>query len=114
MENEKLIPGHVFDTFRDKFKTKTYPNIIRTRNITKDGLNVLTNKNKVIWSFTFYDNSEFYYIEGNIWWGSDKVLIYFEKIVNETTYKLFILTLDIDNIKMLLSGLNKYYTIDKI
>jgi hypothetical protein len=114
MENNKLIPDHVFETFRDKFKTKTYPNIIRTRNITKDGLNILIDKNKVVWSFTVYYDDEFNYIEGNVLWGSNDVLIYFEKIVNETTYKLFILTLDIDNIKMLLSGLNKYYTIDKI
>ena len=61
MENNKLIPDHVFETFRDKFKTKTYPNIIRTRNITKDGLNVLIDKNKVVWSFTVYYDDEFNY-----------------------------------------------------
>lgn len=114
MENNKLIPDHVFETFKNKFKTETYPNIIRTKNITKDGLDILINKNKVLWSSTVYDHSEFNYIEGNIWWGSNEVLIYFEKIENDSTYKVFILTTDLNKINMLLMGLNKFFTIDKI
>ena len=114
MENNKLIPDHVFETFKNKFKTETYPNIIRTKNITKDGLDILLNKNKVLWSSTVYDHSEFNYIEGNIWWGSNEVLIYFEKIENDSTYKVFILTTDLNKINMLLMGLNKFFTIDKI
>ncbi len=114
MENEKLIPDHVFETFRNKFKTETYPNIIRTRSITKDGLDILINKNKVLWSSTVYDYSEFKYIEGNIWWGNYDVLIYFKKIENDSTYKVFILTTDLNQISMLLMGLNKFFTIDKI
>ena len=113
MDKDKLIPDHVFNTFKNNFKTEIYPNIIRTRNITKDGLNLLTSKNKVLWSSTIYDG-DFNYISGIVKWGSNEVLVYFEKIVNETSYKLFILTLDVDNIGLLLSGLNKFYTIDKI
>jgi hypothetical protein len=114
MDKDKLIPDHVFDTFKNNFKTESHPNIIRTRNITKDGLDILINKNKVLWSSTIYDVGEFNYVAGTVKWGSNEVLVYFEKIINETTYKLFILTLNIDSISMLLSGLNKFYTIDKI
>jgi hypothetical protein len=113
MDKDKIIPDHVFNTFKNNFKTEIYPNIIRTRNITKDGLNILITKNKVLWSSTIYDG-EFNYISGTVKWGGNEVLVYFEKIVNETSYKLFILTLDVDSIKLLLSGLNKFYTIDKI
>lgn len=114
MEKEELIPGHVFERFKNKFKNDNYPNIVRTLNIKKDGLDILTNKNKVIWSSTVFDGNNFHFIEGIIWWGSNDVFIYFEKIENDSSYKLFILTLDLDNIKTLLVGLNKFYTIDKV
>ena len=38
----------------------------------------------------------------------------FKKIENDSTYKVFILTTDLNQISMLLMGLNKFFTIDKI
>lgn len=114
MENDKLIPDHVFETFKNNFKTDIYPNIIRTRNITKEGSDILINKNNVLWSSTVYDNGVFNYIAGTVKWGSNRVLVYFEKVTDNTTYKVFILTTDLDDANMLLIGLNKYFTIDRI
>jgi hypothetical protein len=114
MDEEKLIPDHVFETFKNNFKTDTYPNIIRTRNIIKDGLDILINKNKVLWSSTIYDSGVFNYISGTVKWGTNEVLVYFEKVTDNSTYKVFILTTDLNDTNMLLIGLNKYFTIDRI
>jgi len=114
MDKDKLIPDHVFDTFENNFKTESHPNIIRTRNITKDGLDILINKNKVLWSSTIYDVGEYNYIAGTVKWGTNEVLVYFEKVTDNSTYKVFILTTDLNHINMLLIGLNKYFTIDRI
>lgn len=114
MDKDKLIPDHVFDTFENNFKTESHPNIIRTRNITKDGLDILINKNKVLWSSTIYDVGEYNYIAGTVKWGTNEVLVYFEKVTDNSTYKVFILTTDLNHINMLLIGLNKFFTIDRI
>jgi hypothetical protein len=108
---ENIIPEHVINRFLNK--NSNYPNIVRTRNITLDGINVLIEKNNLEWTNSIYDKG-YTYIEGLVVWGKSKTFIYFKKNENELTYKIHILTEDISKIDMLLIGLNKYYTIDKI
>jgi len=108
---ENNIPEHVVNQFLNK--NSSYPNIVRTRNITLDGINVLIEKNNLEWTNSIYDKG-YIYIEGLVVWGKSKTFLYFKKNENEFTYKIHILTEDISKIDMLLIGLNKYYTIDKI
>jgi hypothetical protein len=53
-------------------------------------------------------------MEGVIRWSKNQVLIYFQKVENESTYKINILTDDLSRIDILLVGLNKFFTIDNI
>ena len=54
-------------------------------------------------------------MDGVITWGNNnKVMINFKKIENSLCYGIIILTDDLENISLLLMGLNKFYTIDKI
>lgn len=108
---ENNIPEHIINEFLNK--NSNYPNIVKTRNITLDGIKVLIEKNNLDWTNSIYDKG-YIYIEGLVVWGKSKTLIYFKKNENEFTYKIHILTEDISKIDMLLIGLNKYYTIDKI
>jgi hypothetical protein len=52
--------------------------------------------------------------EGLITWGDFSVLIYFQKIENDSSYKIFILTDKLADVDLLIVGLNKFFTIDKI
>jgi hypothetical protein len=113
MEENKEIPDYVFNRYNVNFETKVRPNIVRTKNITSEGINLLVQKNNLLWSNSIYDNG-YLHIEGIVWWGSDQVFIYFQKIEGESTYKLYILTEKLILINMLLIGLNKFFTIDKI
>jgi hypothetical protein len=110
---EEIIPTHVYDTYKRSFNTDKYPNIVRTKNITKDGVNALIEKNNLVWSNSIHD-SGYIHLEGIVNWGADKVSVFFKKIENDSTYKLYILTDNLDKINMLLVGLNKFFTIDKI
>jgi len=95
-------------------KKKKYHNTIRTRNITKLGLDTLMEKNLIEWSSSVYHEDTYLYMEGLIRWGSNNIWLYFNKIDNDPTYKLYILTFANQDILMLLRGLNKFFTIDRL
>ena len=86
----------------------------RTRNITKLGLDTLMEKNLIEWSSSVYHEDTYLYMEGLIRWGSNNIWLYFNKIDNDPTYKLYILTFANQDILMLLRGLNKFFTIDRL
>ena len=111
MEEKEEIPNHIFDRYRSINKFEFYPNIVRTKNIIRDGVDVLIKKNKLLWTNSNYDK-RYIHNEGLIVWGGE--FLYFKKLDNDTTYKLYILTQDITKVEMLIFGLNKYFTIDKI
>ena len=113
MEREQDIPQHIIDFYKSKYGSVLNPNIIRTRNITKQGIDTLIEKNGLEWSSSLYDET-YYYMEGLIQWGKNHLWFYFKKIDNDSTYKMYILTDKDRDITMLMNGLNKYFTIDRI
>lgn len=113
MNENELIPEHVFERYKTYFDMEQKPNIVKSKNITKDGVDVLINKNNLLWTFSTYED-DYIYFEGIIHWGSNKVFIYFKKLESENTYKLYVINDNLDSIKLLLVGLNKFFTIDKI
>ena len=114
MEKEKEIPQHILDYCKETENSVLDPNIIRTRNITKLGLDTLMEKNLIEWSSSVYHEDTYLYMEGLIRWGSNNIWLYFNKIDNDPTYKLYILTFANQDILMLLRGLNKFFTIDRL
>jgi hypothetical protein len=114
MEKEKEIPQHILDYCKETENSVLEPNIIRTRNITKLGLDTLMGKNLIEWSSSVYHEDTYLYMEGLIRWGSNNIWLYFNKIDNDPTYKLYILTFANQDILMLLRGLNKFFTIDRL
>jgi hypothetical protein len=114
MEKEKEIPQHILDYCKKTQDSVLEPNIIRTRNITKLGLDTLMEKNLIEWSSSVYHEDTYLYMEGLIRWGSNNIWLYFNKIDNDPTYKLYILTFANQDILMLLRGLNKFFTIDRL
>jgi hypothetical protein len=114
MEKEKEIPQHILDYCKETEKSVLEPNIIRTRNITKLGLDTLMEKNQLEWSSSVYHEDNYHYMEGLIRWGKNNVWLYFNKIDSDSTYKLYILKFTNQEVLMLLRGLNKYFTIDRI
>ena len=114
MEKEKEIPQHILDYCKETENSVLEPNIIRTRNITKLGLDTLMEKNILEWSSSIHYDDVYNYMEGLIRWGKNNVWLYFKKIDNDSTYKLYILTFKNQDVVMLLRGLNKYFTIDRI
>lgn len=114
MESEFLLPDYVFKSFDLTFEKNIYPNIVQTKNITIEGLNILISKNKLIWSSSIYEKDHYDFKEGLIVWGINDVLIYFKKQEQDYVYKIFILTTNLDHLKMLILGLNKFFTIDGI
>ena len=113
MEKEQEIPQHIIDFYKTENNSVLNPTVIRTRNITKQGIETLIEKNGLLWSSSFYDDN-YYYIEGLIQWGKNHLWFYFKKIDNDSTYKLYILTNEDQNLTMLINGLNKYFTIDRL
>ena len=113
MENKNFISEKIFEIYKNKFKTQTQPNIIRFKNITQKGIDTLIEKNKLEWSYSIFDNG-FMFQEGLITWGDFLVLIYFQKIENDNSYKIFILTDKLTDVDILIVGLNKFITIDRI
>jgi hypothetical protein len=114
MEKEKEIPQHILDYCKEIQESLLEPNVIRTRNITKLGLDTLMEKNILEWSSSVYYDDGYHYMEGLIKWGKNNVWLYFKKIDNDSTYKLYILTFTNQDVVMLLRGLNKYFTIDRV
>ena len=113
MENKNLVPEKVFEIYKKKFKYDLHPNIIRLKNITQLGINTLIEKNKLEWTYSIFDVSHKFQ-EGLISWGDNQVLNYFQKIENDSSYKIFILTDKLTQVDLLIVGLNKFFTIDKI
>ena len=113
-KKEDIIPNHVFERYTEKFNLKLIPNIVRTKNVTIEGVKVLIDKNGLEWTNSIYDG-EYRHIEGVVNWGGTlQVFVYFKKLENDSTYKVYILTNKLTKIEMLLVGLNKFFTIDKI
>lgn len=113
MEKEQDIPQHILDFYKTKNDSVLNPNIIRTKNITKQGIDTLIEKNGIEWSSSIYDD-KYYYMEGLIQWGKNNVWFYFKKIDSDSTYKLYILKEKDKELTLLINGLNKYFTIDRI
>ena len=113
MEEKETLPEHIFDRYKRHFGKNNMPNIIKTRNVIKSGIDTLVSKNKLLWSFSIYDN-EYNYLEGIVHWGSNQVYVYFKKLEKENTYKLYIINDNLESTNSLLVGLNKFFTIDKI
>lgn len=111
-KNVKEIPDHIIDLFLEKYKK--YPCINRTNNITKDGLNVLTLKNKILWYNRILLSDITIEIEGLIEYG--KFMIYYIRNNDESVYRLYILNEningDLSSFNLLINGLKKYYTIN--
>ena len=113
MEKEQEIPQHILDYYKSTNDSVLNPTIVRTRNVTKLGLDTLIEKNGLEWSTSVFQDT-YNYMEGLIRWGKNSVWLYFKKIDNDSTYKLYILTNKDQNLTMLINGLNKYYTIDRL
>lgn len=113
MEKEQEIPQHIVDYYKSINNSVLNPTTIRTRNVTKLGVDTLIEKNGLVWSSSIFDDA-YYYMEGLIRWGKNPVWLYFNKIDNDSTYKLYILTNEDQNLMMLINGLNKYFTIDRL
>ena len=115
MTNEiekNIVPDHVINDFM--IRHTDYPCIIVTKNVTREGVVKLYDKNKIVWYLAFHDGNMLEYKEGLIQYGKNKIMIYFSKLENENVFKLKILnTLDSKEIVyLLLKGIDKYYTID--
>lgn len=113
MNKEQEIPQHILDFYKVNCNSVLNPVIIRTRNITKTGIETLIEKNGLEWSSSVYDE-KYHYIEGLIQWGKNHLWFYFKKINDDSTYKMYILTDKDRDISLLINGLNKYFTIDRI
>jgi len=117
MTNEiekNIVPDHVVDIFNKKYEL--YPCFTQTRNVTLEAIDVLTKKNKILWFYKIH-NDNFLIREALIDYSSlYKIMIYVESKKNEKVYKLVILSPSevTTNIDLLIKGLNKFFTIDKI
>jgi hypothetical protein len=108
MEKKLPVPDYIINIYNKKVDTEIIPSIVNTKNITSEGINTIIKKNDLVWfSSTIYKNVVVYH-EGTIKWGQNKVLIYFERIM-EDDYRIFILTPKLEYIDLLLIGLNKVY-----
>lgn len=107
-----IIPENIISDFM--LRHIEYPSIIITKNVTRDGVVKLYEKNKLVWYVATHDGKVLDYKEGLIQYGKNKIMIYFSKLENENVFKLKILnTLDSKEIVyLLLKGIDKYYTID--
>jgi hypothetical protein len=117
MEEKKefKIPDHVINTYIDKYDI--YPSITQTRNVIQDAIDLLTKKNKKLWFESIYDGEKTFLKKVLIDYSTTyKIMIYVSSIDNEKVYKLFVFSdsEETNNVGLLLKGLNKYYTIDKI
>jgi hypothetical protein len=111
-DNKNLIPNNIIDIFLTK--NKIYPSIIKTKNIVKDGFNLLKEKNESIWLYSDYDGVNIILKEGLLKYGKTDVYVYFKRVEHENVYNINVLYLlkDTENLNFLLKGLNKYFTID--
>jgi hypothetical protein len=111
---KNIVPDHIVDIFIKKYEL--YPCLVQTRNVTVEAIDVLTKKNKMLWFYKVYNN-EFFIKQALIDYSSlYKIMVFVDSKENEKVYKLFILSSNDSgtNIDLLIKGLNKFYTIDKI
>lgn len=114
-EIEQIVPKHISQIFNKKHDL--YPCFIQTRNVTLDAINVLTKKNKIVWFNKVYNDNQFYIKQALIDYSSIyKIMVFVDAKENEKIYKLIILCSEDSgaNVDLLIKGLNKFYTIDKI
>ena len=118
MTNEiekNILPQHIVDIFLKKYEL--YPCFTQTRNVTIDAINVLTKKNKIVWFNKVFDGQNTFIKEALIDYSSTyKIMIYVKSKENENIYKLIVMSSEDSglNLDLLLKGLNKFYTIDRI
>ncbi len=118
MTNEiekNIVPEHVLDIFVKKYEQ--FPCFIQTRNVTVDAINVLTKKNKMVWFSKVFDGQNTLIKEALIDYSSTyKIMVYVKSKESEKIYKLIIMSSEDSgvNVDLLLKGLNKFYTIDRI
>lgn len=107
-KKENAIPEHIIDIFLKKYIT--YPCITRVRNITCDGLNTLTIKNRRLWYDKLLLSDVVVDLEGVIEYG--KLMIYYKRNKDENIYKIYILSGGVEDqtFTLLINGLNKFYT----
>jgi hypothetical protein len=115
MEEKKefIIPDFIFDKYINIYEE--YPCITTTKNVLKTGIDLITQKNEIIWSKTFYDGYNEKINEGLINYNEkNKIMIYFNRYENEDVYRLFVFstTKNKEMVYFLIKGLNKYFTID--
>lgn len=106
------IPIHIIELYQKKYDT--YPSILKTRNITNEGLKILIEKNSIEWLESEITGKTQIYLQGTIKYGKKEIFIYFKKLEHENIYNMKILysLKEVDNVNFLLVGLNKYFTID--
>ena len=118
MTNEiekNIVPEHVLDIFVKKYEQ--FPCFIQTKNVTVDAINVLTKKNKMVWFSKVFDGQNTLIKEALIDYSSTyKIMVYVKSKESEKIYKLIIMSSEDSgvNVDLLLKGLNKFYTIDRI
>lgn len=112
MEQNDLIPDHVIEFYKINFNQ--YPSILKTKNITNQGLTKLVDNNSIEWLDSEFDGKKQDFKQGIIKYGKNEILLYFKKMEHENIYFLKILysLKDMNNVNLLLVGLNKYFTID--
>lgn len=112
MENKDIIPDHIIELY--KVKHNYYPSILKTKNITNQGLTKLIENNSIEWLDSEFDGKKQNYLQGAINYGKTNILLFFKKMEHENIFTIKILYSldDMNNVNLLLVGLNKYFTID--
>lgn len=112
MEEIDKLPDHVIDFYKINFNK--YPSILKTKNITNQGLTKLVDNNSIEWLDSEFDGKKQDFKQGVIKYGKNEILLFFKKLDHENVYLLKILysLKDMNNVNLLLVGLNKFFTID--
>ena len=114
MEEKKdfILPNYITEIYDSSFTI--LPSIIQTKNITKEGIDELIKKNKLVWYRKFFDGNHLFNLEGLLMYGTKMDMIYYEKVGGESVYTLYILTNGENDemISFLIKSLNKFNTID--
>jgi hypothetical protein len=74
-ENNFILPSYITEKYQDLFSL--LPSVIQTKNITKEGIDELTKKNKLIWFRKFFDGNTLINMEGILSYGSKPDMIIF-------------------------------------
>jgi hypothetical protein len=89
------------------------PSIIEMDYYTYDSLNIILEKNNLIWSEKYFNGSTTIYQKGLVSIDDNQILLYFIKRYDENTYKYFSLSKEssTDSIIYFINNLKKYKTI---